>query len=269
MARDGEWDVSSGHYVFRLKKEGNVLSLGGEDMCVMMMYKGPDDSMLQWLGSKERCELHGFPIKGEGTKHMLYLATTIFRSIFRDVRFLTLLDSSSFKCEMPNGKRYPINLREYNFLFHGKTFYEDKFNAVPLTTDGEKRMEQFRNALYDPSKKPKTFHFLNSELNTELMPIYESSSTWWDFFQQIQKNYGDAKCTKIYLWYRNALNEMVKNITLPEYWKMDIRKFPLLHPRFKFIPKQKGGRRKTRKHRKLPEYYYMDDLWDGSGLFTF
>lgn len=95
--------VISEHGIFRLKIQDGDVSIGGKDVCVLIVYDGPDKSMLQWLGTKAHCELRGFPIQGINTKHMVYLATSVFRSLHKDVKILNLLDSSSYKCTMNNG----------------------------------------------------------------------------------------------------------------------------------------------------------------------
>jgi hypothetical protein len=269
---NNEWKITSEHGVFRLKVANGDVSIGGKDTCVLIVYDGPEKSMLQWFGTKVQCELRGFPVQGETTKHMVYLATTVFRSLHRDVKYLNILDSSSYKCKLNNGATGSIILREANFLFHGKTYYEQAFQAVPSTTDGEQRMTEFRKALHDPSKKPATFRFIDNALTTELTPLYNSTSTWWDFFQSIQSKWKN-KCAWIHPWYRFALNEMVKD-TIPEHWKIDITKFPLLRPKFEPLSSIKGGSRKrTRKNSRESqsvEYYPItDEPWDISTYFRF
>jgi hypothetical protein len=43
---NGEWELTSNFGSFHLKIKDNVLTLGGNDTCVMIIYKGPNDSML-------------------------------------------------------------------------------------------------------------------------------------------------------------------------------------------------------------------------------
>jgi hypothetical protein len=197
---------------------------------------------------------------------MVYLATSIFRSIWQDVKFLTLLDASSYKCKFSDGTLRPINLCEAHFIFHGKTYYEDKFGAVPTLPEDIITMTQFREALHDLTKKPESFNFNDEVLNDELTTLYKLSSTWWEFFQHIQTKWTDIKCTKVYLWHRRALYEMMKTKTIPQYWKVDITKFPLLHQKFKKVSYHGGGKHNTRKNRKEVKYYSYYDELDVSGL---
>jgi hypothetical protein len=213
-----QWEVTTPFGMFNLKLEDNVLTLGGKDTCVMIIYKGSTDSILDQLGTDRSCELHGFPIKGETTQNMLYTATSIFRSVYQDVKHLNLLDASSYKCKFDDGSLRPISLRESHFLFHGKTYYEDKFDAEPVSQEDKDTMSEFRKALHDPSKKTEHFNFKDERLSTELTPLYTSSSTWWEFFQKIQSKWESTKCTKIYLWHRDALHMMMKWKTIPQYW---------------------------------------------------
>lgn len=255
------WELSTPFGMFKLRIKDNVLTLGGKDTCVMIVYEGSNDSRLDYLGTEKSCELHGFPVKGIKTQQMLYLATSIFRSVYQDVKFLTILDASTIKCKLPNGSLSPMSLRESHFLFHGKTYYEDKFQAVTLLPEDAILMDEFRKALHDPSKKPKYFNFIDTNLIQELTPYYNSSSTWWEFFQAIQSKWKDDKCTKIYIWYRNALYKMMEGKTIPQYWRIHFKNFPFIHPKFKKIS-QRGG---TRKHRKNIEYYPFSGDWDIGG----
>ena len=250
--------LTSKSWKYHLKVDATNVSLGGKDVCVMLIYNGPEKSMLHWLGTEARCELQGFPVKGNHTLHLVHIATTFFRALFRDVKHLHLIDSSSYKCALQNGKLYPISLRESYFLFHGKTYYEDKFHAFPRTADAAETMAVFRAALHDPSKKPAVFRFMDDELQTVLTPLYNTSRTWWDFFQAIQTRWGSQKCTMIYKWHRYALAEM-HTATIPEHWTIDITKLPWVHPQMKKI----GGGKSTRKHRRV-HMYPLDELWDGS-----
>jgi hypothetical protein len=259
MAR--EWVITSPYGSFSLKHEADVISVGGKDVCVMIVYKGPEKSMLHWLGTNSQCELRGFPIKGDATKNMVYLATSVFRSLYQHVRHIQLIDSSSFKCALPDGKLHSIVLREAHFLFHGKTYYEDKFNAVPSTPDGRLTMQEFRDAFHNPDRKPKTFNFMDPTLTDLLTPIYNTENTWCDFFQAIQNKWQD-KCRMIYLWYRLALYEMVEK-TIPEHWSIDITRLPLIRPEFK--PKS-GGSKQTRKHRHA-KMYPLDEPWGANIQF--
>jgi hypothetical protein len=261
-----QWELTTPFGMFHLKLDNDVLTLGGEDTCVMIVYKGQNDSLLDQLGTDRSCELRGFHIKGETTKNMLYTATSIFRSLYQDVRYLNLLDASTYKCKFDDGSLRSISLRESHFLFHGKTYYEDKFQAEPVYEEDKETMAQFRNALHDPSKKPEYFNFKDTRLTSELTSLYNASSTWWEFFQAIQLKWKDTKCTKIYVWHRNALYEMMKGKTIPQYWKLDLKKFPFIHPKFKKIY-QTGGKHRTRKNRKEKQYYSYYDELDFVGLF--
>ena len=260
------WEVTTPFGSFLLHLENNVLTLGAKDTCVMISYKGPNDSLLDELGTNRQCELHGYPIKGENTKKLLYTATSIFRSLYQNVTSLNVMDASSYKCEFPDGSLRPISLREANFIFHGKTYYEDKFQAVPIFPEDAITMQQFRDALHDPAKKPQYFNFKDNSLMLDLIPMYKETSTWWDFFQKIQEKWGDAKCTKIYVWHRDALHEMMGGKTIPQYWKIDLKKFPFIRPKFRKLSQSGGRRSRTRKNRKETQYYpYYGEL-DLSGL---
>jgi hypothetical protein len=263
----GEWEVRTPHGKFRLKHSDNVVYLGGKDLCVHIKYDGPDMSELSWLGTKDaRCELNDLKIKGKLTEYMLHVAISIFHKLYPDVTHLHLIDSSAYDCLLPDGGKRKLSMKETYFLFHGKTYYEDKFGAVPRTEAGLKSIETFRTALHDPVKKPAKFNFENPDLNEALSPLYKAANTWWEFFQAIQDKWGDKKCSIIYLWYRYALGAMSLDM-IPEHWTIDIRGFPEITPTFKPMTLKGGGRRRRRVTRKNPHYYPLDMAleWSGGG----
>lgn len=260
-----QWEIQTPVGKFRFKHASDMISLGGKDFCVQISYDGPDNSTLVWLGTRNaKCELNNLPIFGKKTQQMVYLAVTLFRVIYPNVSHINLIDSSTFTCDLPDGKKHSISMKESYFLFHGKTFYEDKFGAVPILETDLHTMSVLRNALSDPSKKPERFEFLNATLTPFLDPIYKLSLTWRDFFQGIQSKWEDKKCSVIYAWYRRALSCMHKG-TIPDHWRINITKFPIIHPiKFERIPVNGNvAKRNTRKTRKSQKYYPMEGGWDG------
>lgn len=276
-----QWDVITDFGKFRVKHADDMVSVGGKDWCVNIVYKGPDESILQWLGTEDlQCTIDNIEIKGEKTRKMLYLATTIFRVLYRDVRYLHMVDSSVIKCTLPGGLKKPLSLKESHFLFHGKTYYEDKYGAFPRYESGKYIMIKYREGLHDPTKKPKKFSFTMPDLNEMLTPIYNSTDTWWDFFQEIQKKWGNKKCQIIYIWFRETLAYIGDKNPIPEMWTIDLHTLPMIRPTFRKVGsgvgrtrKRRGGNNKKNKRNKTFYKYFSDSLyenvetWNGAGIF--
>ena len=241
---------------FRVKQSDDMLSVGGKNLCVQIAYKGDNDSELAHLGTEDGgCELTDTKIKGEDTVKMTYLAVTLFKEKYRNVNHLYVMDSSKIKCQLDDTKTKSMSLMKTNLLFKGKTYYQEKFNAVPKfpTTT----LDQFVENLDNPEYKPPTFSFSNSSLDLLLTPLYSQAKTWKEFFKMIETKYGKEKCKYIYTWYLNALYT-ISHEPITEFWKIDITTFPTIE----YTDLRLGG---TRKRGKRRQEYVLDDpvlFWD-------
>jgi len=231
------------HYTKEYKYE--MLKLGGKDYCIEYIFKkGETIAELQWLDTANKiCTLNEIELKKEKTIHFFYLSVEILKTYLKNIEKIKLLDNSHFYCKLPDNSRIKINLNKYNFLFHKKTWYEEKFKAYPINTEEKKRYYSKKDNFTNPEKKPDEFAFLNEDLEKILYPIYEKTKTWEDFFNNIYpiKN----KCSIISLWYLKVIPYILDNSTLPEYWYIDINKdIPTI--KYKII-KHIGGASTSRK----------------------
>ena len=227
----------------------DIISVGGKNLCVQISYKGDNDSELAHLG------IIGKKIRGEDTVKMTYLAVTLFKEKYQNVNHLYLMDSSKINCQLDDTKTKSMSLMKTNLLFKGKTYYQEKFNAVPKfpTTT----LDQFVENLDNPEYKPPTFSFSNSSLDSLLTPLYSQAKTWKGFFKMIETKYGQEKYKYIYTWYLNALYTIARE-PITEFWKIDITTFPTIE----YTDLRLGG---TRKRGKQRQEYVLDDpviFWD-------
>lgn len=202
---------------FHVTLSTNMISVGGNNVCVQIAYKDDNDSELAYLGTEDG----GY----DDTVKMTYLAVTLFKEKYPNVHHLYILDSSKIQCQLDDTKTKSMSLMKTNLLFRGKTYYQETFNAVPKfpTTT----LDQFVENLDNPEYKPQTFSFSNPSLDSILTPLYNQANTWKEFFKMIETTYGEEKCKYIYTWYLNAMYTIVHE-PIPEFWKIDITTFPII-----------------------------------------
>lgn len=223
--------------IFRVEKsvstdyQGNykkdLLKIGGKDFCVEYEYirDSPEKVTLQWLTTeKMRCEEGGVEIRKEKTVHLFNLSVKVLKK-YIDVKEIILLDNSKFKCKLPDDSVETMSLAHYYFLYHkGKTWYSDKFEAVPIKENEKVYYKSWLLNFDDPMKKPKTFDFKNNDLNNEFEPIWYSTVTWSEFLNIL--NTQPNICQKSYPWFLDAFYILTDKTSLPSYWKIDVEPVP-------------------------------------------
>jgi len=234
---------------FKVKYNEDSISLGGSTICITISSNGN----IGWFETtRGGCEINNKEIK----VYFVNLAITIFHKYFPDIKYITLSDGSSYNCILPDGVKKRINLMYANLLFHGKTYYEEKYGATLLSDDDIPLLEKFKNNRKDSKYKPKTFNFENKSLNEILTPLYEKTDTWEDFFKLIQDKYNKRKCEVIYPWYKKTVFELIGTKSISEYWKIDIHNINKIE--YKKI--KEGGNKTLKKDKKYREieYPYFD-----------
>lgn len=236
------------------------INLGRKDKyCVQIKVpskeSGETDAYLMWVQADEDCSLETHIEKGL-SKQMTLLGLTLTRKINPNITTVSFEDTSSFKCKLPNNEEKQVPMKAFHIAFHEATWYEYYFNAQ-LKNDYDKYCKLKKN-MYKSENKPKTFDFINSDLQKELDPIYATTTNWYDFFQAISKKYGNKKCGMIYPWIMRAMYEVFKsNIYDDTHWYIDFKyneeqnKTPMIEYSLT-NSEMKGGkqRKKTLKNRK-------------------
>lgn len=166
-------------------------------------------AIISYAESKDGCTIDGAKIKGDATRQMILLGITIARELSPHITHIDLDDMSHFYCKLPDEGVKKVPLHCFFFAFHGKTWYEEKFNAIIKNEELRKKYEIAKMNMTDPSKKPSTFYFLNDSLNKILQPLFTQSITWRDFFDRIDIAFGKNKCVVVYPWLREVLSTYI------------------------------------------------------------
>ncbi len=197
-----------------------TLNVGGKyDKCVNITIPSEDDPnkeelKLSWAESEDKeCSIDNNNIRGYATQRMMQLAFTVAKEIAPYAKYIVFDDRSTFKCDTPDGKQ-KISLPPYHIAFYGKTWYEDKFKARIKNEELYKEYRKLVNNLHNPLVKPKRFEFGNIDLMKILLPLYEKTETWSEFFKLIGKKYPKDKCTIMYPWILNAITDIFEGNTL-------------------------------------------------------
>lgn len=262
------------------------ISIGSESNdCIQLTVPtketGKTEAKLLWVVSDDTCSMERYIEKGMA-QHMVLIGLTLIRLINSSVKRVTFDDTSSFSCTVPNSMHYlrkrtsnndgtlTVPMKPFHIAFHQSTWYEYYFDAK-LVKEHEKYIKLKEN-MHDPNKKPSRknkkdeppFDFINKQLEEELMPLYDETMTWHEFFQVIKEKYKKDKCAVIYPWLTSAMSTIFEgNLYETPKWYIDLEenakknKTPMLNiqPRrnLKLII---GGRRHTRKKRKGSAFSY-------------
>lgn len=235
-----------------------IINLGSkEKFCIQLSIPSKEskstEGHLLWVEANEDCSLEKF-IKSSISKHMVLLGLTLSRNINPNITKILLEDTSSFNCKLPNNTKIQVPMKAFHIAFHNATWYEYYFGAK-LQHDHEK-YKKLKENIYKSENKPKTFNFINEELQEELEPLYKTSRNWHEFFQAISKQYGDKKCGMVYPWITSAMSDIAGYYIHDTRWYMDLtshevqNKTPMIQYKLNnIVPKIQGGgiKRKNRR----------------------
>lgn len=220
---------------------------------VPLKHTGHTDAKLIWIEAHEECSLETYIQKGLA-QHMILLGITVVRHINTSIKTIYFDDMSSFMCALPNGKEQQVPMKPFHIAFHGATWYEYYFDAK-LKKDHDKYLRLKEN-LFRAEAKPATFDFINQELQEELEPLYDGSSTWHEFFTLIDAKYGNKKCSVIYPWLVQAMNHIFEGSVFFEVkWYIDLEenlsknKTPMIPSEIARDDGLNGGKRDKRNKR--------------------
>jgi hypothetical protein len=232
---------------FRIKVDNKNINVGGKTFCVnIALYK--NETTLYWLKTEEGgCELNDKEIRGNNTINMVDLAFSLLRKYYPERgEIITLLDDSGFSWKDEKGKKFKTNFLKGYLLFHRRTWYEDKFNAVMCDPHIYNLYRtKADNNFNDPKKKPENFDFIDDDAKEKLEPLYKSTSTWGEFINKLKARYENEKYKLIYNWYRQAIYIIFDGMEINQDWKINILERPYIECN------TLGGERKTRKNRRI------------------
>jgi hypothetical protein len=241
---------------FKINVDNKNINVGGKTFCVnIALYE--TETTLYWLKTEEGgCELNDKEIRGNNTVNMTDLAFSLLQKYHPErTNPITLIDDSGYSWIEKN-RKYKTNFLKGYLLFHRKTWYEDKFNAVMCDRDiyNSYRIKADNN-FDDPEKKPEKFDFIDSKNKEELELLYKNSKTWGEFINKLQEKYGNDKYKQIYHWYRNAIYIIFDGMEINQNWEIDILQRPYIECSLKG-----GYLKKTIKNKKITfkKYYRLE-----------
>jgi hypothetical protein len=228
--------------------KANTIKIGGDKECVTLSYNPKTrDAWLDGVYTAQgSCEVSGRPIRGEGTATLVDLGFTLLKRQFPDVNpNVFLLDLSNFTCKAADGQEYEISNLVYSLLMYGQSYYQRRFGAVP-DDPGHPGLAHFL-ARRQNMDLPQDMNF--GALNPTLRPIYAVSTSWKNFFERLQGEFGHRVCEFVAPWYADAFDIISEQQWPPEIWTIDIMSRPRIP--FEVRPSEKtfGGRRRSRNRR--------------------
>jgi hypothetical protein len=238
---------------------GNILTLGGHRAPDCLQINVPirgNTAHLMWLKSSIGCAIETdnpnapTEIKGSLTEHMAKLGFTIARHMNPNITTITLEDSASFRCRLPDNKEYAINMTDHDIAFYQKTYYEKRYGATFASDELQTEYTKLIKNFYEPAHKPEYFDFIVPDLNELLHNTYIKTKTWKEFFDSISDKYGSKKCQIIYPWIKSALTYILNKKSFSgQPQSIHIIDIPMV--RYKQAEQTAGGRRReTRKNEK-------------------
>lgn len=252
------------------QNDSYTISLGSpRQKCVQINVpseeSGETEGTLIWVEAKEDCFLSS-PKKDKLTQHLVNLGFSVAKDINPLCHRYLFDDCSRIECEISETKKQQMPMGSFHIAFYEETWYEKYFGAK-LVRDHEVYLERKRN-FFDSAKKPKSFQFVQRDLQEILTPMFEEAHTWHDFFQAISRRFGKKKCTAVYPWILSALIHIFEgNMFDSPKWYIDLldnklaEKTPFI-PFISYNVKQKGGKRFTRKRvfytNSIKPHYYVD-----------
>jgi hypothetical protein len=207
----------------------DYITIGAKEGCVQIAYNAKTNTAnLDWLGTeKGGCEVSGKSIKGTDTVAMTDLAFTILKQLYPQVNpQVSLIDSSRFTCNIPDGNKIYISNMIYSLLLTGKTYYQSRFNATLEYPSSQPAYDAFVAALNDPAEFDKNYSFGNPELDQALHPLLNVSATWAEFFEKLYQKFGRNTCTIMHAWYMRIFGFLTKNGAIHTHWQIDISRRP-------------------------------------------
>lgn len=241
-----------------------IINVGGNyDKCVNLTVHPEyspyrDKIILSWAEVEDKeCTVDSQLIKGSATITMLNLAFSIAREIAPQAKYISLNDMSYFYCDTPDGKK-KVSLPPFNIAFHDKTWYEDKFNATMTNEENYIKYKQYIKNMYKENFMPTTFDFGNNIIKDMLSPLYYQSKTWKDFFNSISKKYSTTKCTLMYPWINNAMNNIFEGnaIYAGHEWTILLNNIPKIY--YYQMKETTGGSDIPEKKYNIQYYHYRD-----------
>ena len=240
--------VQAGKYKFLIKRNiqlyrdqilVHTYKIGGDyEDCINISYiyknNKPFEAKIPHLLYEPECAVGSFLEKGSGTEIMIRTAILYAYNDVKSIPFFKFDDDSHIDCveknmikTPPRKPTKPVNLAFFYIAYHGKTWYESKFNAKMVDPEKYRKYKNSLSFLRDPSKKPPFIEFLqiigSSLESTEKIHIlegyYNRALTYRDFFENIPKT---RRCEILYEWLTTFMRHYIGSTFSDKEWYIDV-----------------------------------------------
>jgi hypothetical protein len=198
------------------------------------------------------CAYSTFLMKGEGAD-MLRASLQFIVLIFPSIRSFKFEDASKIECGITKNRKLekPLSLAHLHLVVHGKSWYEDKFNAYLLNDITRAHFEKLKEKLSDSINIPyDVIKFrIPESARGAFRPYYEAyiGKSWIELFRSIPRS---EHCALFFNWLPNFIEDIIfKNKFPTEDWMIDIDKMPKVAVQIldSYPPQRGGGTRRRRR----------------------
>lgn len=180
-----------------------------------------DNAHIEGITYDTLCNISKDMKRSSGTIDMIKTALTFLIRIFPKIRTVSFVDKSEIYCK----NNAHVYLASYHFLKYGKTWYEDKFDAIPEESCDRKVYNRFKKNIgkYTTSSF-KEFCSLYLEKNIRnksaimrtIRPHYDTNDLI--FLKRIQEN---EDCSVFYVWLYEYMQSKMKGAKLYQmFWNI-------------------------------------------------
>ena len=199
-------------------------------------------SKIQW---NQNCSLEYNFRRGIDSNMILKFAITYIQKTYPHVKGISFNDASFRTCD--NGQN--VSLAMMSYISTGQTWYEKNFGAylepeyISIFKSAKQRFIESKNNISWESMKSIFRKFPMDE--SKMKTIFESATTWQDFFGPIKDIIGISEfCIFIAPWLDKFLNRTMRYNILGLQYILPIKDYGIVYTVSEY---QRGGRGLTRK----------------------
>jgi hypothetical protein len=136
---------------------------------------------IQHIQYSKKCNVNGNLNPGLGTIKMIHALFSVTRSFFPWVESYTFEDMSRIRCSKGNY----MDLAVYNLAFHGKTWFDVKFQARKLDESAQEIYMRDKFTLQQPKRLTwdKVKASIPPEFHKTFKSLYEDAISYAEFFK--------------------------------------------------------------------------------------
>jgi hypothetical protein len=224
------------------------------------------------LESEPECGVAKFLDKTEKDSTVDFICGSLqfIHHLYPSITRFEFMDDSKIECGIQNALKpprkiaKPLSLAHLYIAKYGSSWYETKFNAKLINQthyaayrDATKVLFQEHTMKYSEFKGENS---LSDEQDRILEPLYNSSTTWIEFFNAVPK---ESHCECFLLWLPFFINKLLKDSFIQNTWYIDIETMPKTDMVI-ITPNAKGGRRTRKSLRQSKSMRFSNNLSYGS-----